>query len=115
MKRRLVLFDIDGTLLTSTRAGWRALRAAFASEYDDLAFFDGVRFDGKTDFQIVAELHHAAGQPERATQPLMASVIERYLGHLGGVVAEQPSGVHACPGVMEILDALAARDDVVTG
>ena len=66
MKRRLVLFDIDGTLLTSMRAGRQALLAAFAEEYVALDFFDTVRFDGKTDLQIISELHTAAGFPERA-------------------------------------------------
>ncbi|MES1259195.1 MAG: HAD family hydrolase, partial [Gemmatimonadota bacterium] len=65
--RRLVLFDIDGTLLTSMSAGRQALRAAFADEYQDLEFFDTVRFDGKTDLQIISELHTAAGYPDRAS------------------------------------------------
>ena len=44
--RRLVLFDIDGTLLLSASAGRHAIQAAFAEEFADLAFFDQVRFDG---------------------------------------------------------------------
>ena len=44
----LVLFDIDGTLLSSSSAGRRAIERAFAAEFDDLSFFEQVRFDGKT-------------------------------------------------------------------
>lgn len=115
MIRRLVLFDIDGTLLTSMSAGRRALQQAFAEEYDDLAFFDGVRLDGKTDPQIVAELHHAAGRPERAEPEAIRALLDRYLAHLETVIAGADLQVRPCPGVPDLLDALAARDDVVTG
>lgn len=112
---RLVLFDIDGTLLTSMSAGRRALRAAFAEEYHDLTFFESVRFDGKTDPQIFAELHIAAGFPERITDDGMSRLLDRYVSHLEGVIADSGDRVRPCPGVPELLDALTARDDVVMG
>ena len=62
--------DIDGTLLLSASAGRHAIQAAFAEEFADLSFFESVRFDGKTDPQIVGELYAAAGAPERATPGL---------------------------------------------
>jgi phosphoglycolate phosphatase-like HAD superfamily hydrolase len=113
--RRLVLFDIDGTLLTSMSAGRQALRSAFAEEYADLAFFDTVRFDGKTDRQILAELHHAAGFPERSDEAGMERVLERYVTHLEVAVADRVDRVRPCPGVLELLNALDQRTDVITG
>jgi len=113
--RRLVLFDIDGTLLTSMSAGRQALRAAFADEYDDLEFFDTVRFDGKTDLQIIAELHAAAGFPDRASLESSHRVLDRYLVHLESAVVDRAGRVRPCPGVPEFLDALDARDDVIVG
>jgi phosphoglycolate phosphatase len=113
--RRLVLFDIDGTLLTSMSAGRQALRAAFEDEYADLAFFDTVRFDGKTDLQIIGELHTAAGFPARAKSGDATRVLDRYLGHLEAVVSQTEDRVRLCIGVSELLDALDGRDDVVTG
>lgn len=113
--RRLVLFDIDGTLLRSAQAGKRALRAAFEEEYDDLGFFDAIRLDGKTDFQILAELHIAAGTPERNTPERLNQLIDRYVTHLETVIAERGHLVRPCPGVPELLDALDERDDVVIG
>lgn len=112
---RLVLFDIDGTLLTSAQAGRRALRAAFAEEYGDLAFFDQVRFDGKTDPQILAELHTAAGCPERITPPAIERMLGRYVAQLEHVLAERGHLVRPCPGVPELLDALQQDDGVVLG
>jgi phosphoglycolate phosphatase-like HAD superfamily hydrolase len=113
--RRLVLFDIDGTLLLSAQAGRRALRAAFEGEYGDLSFFDSVRLDGKTDPQIVAELHAAAGSPERHTQESLDRLLDRYLLELEREIANRGHLVHPCPGVPELLDALDERQDVVVG
>ncbi len=115
MIRRLVLFDIDGTLLTSAHAGRRALRAAFEEEYRELGFFDTVRFDGKTDPQILAELHTAAGCPDRITPDGMAGLLDRYVNHLHRELEVPEYPVVACPGVPELLDALDARADAVTG
>lgn len=113
--RRLVLFDIDGTLLRSAQAGRRALRAAFEGEYGDLSFFDAVRLDGKTDPQIVAELHLAAGVPERNTPDNVARLLVRYLEELEREIADRGHLVYSCPGVPALLDALSDRQDVVTG
>lgn len=113
--RRLVLFDIDGTLLVSAHAGRRALRVAFEDEYGDLSFFDSVRLDGKTDPQIIAELHSAAGRPERNTPEVIARLLDRYVAALELEIADRGHLVHPCPGVPELLDALAERPDVVTG
>lgn len=115
MKRRLVLFDIDGTLLTSMRAGWQALRAAFAEEYSALEFFETVRFDGKTDLQIISELHTAAGFPERATSDRSMKILDRYLTHLEVAVTDRVDRVRPCAGVGELLDALDNQPDVVVG
>jgi phosphoglycolate phosphatase len=113
--RHLVLFDIDGTLLSSTSAGRSAIHAAFEEEFADLAFFDHVRFDGKTDPQIVAELYAAAGEPDRATPAHVEIVLTRYLGHLERRLAAGLHEVKALPGVPPLLEALHARDDVIVG
>lgn len=113
--QHLVLFDIDGTLLTSSSAGRHAIREAFAEEFADLDFFDRVRFDGKTDPQIVAELYDAAGLGERATPEQIRVVLDRYLGHLDARLAGDGHVVRALPGVAALLDALHARDDVLVG
>ena len=58
---KLVLFDIDGTILLTAGAGRRAIVAALTEEVAGTDAFSRVRFDGKTDPQIVAELLEAAG------------------------------------------------------
>lgn len=115
MIRRLVLFDIDGTLLSSASAGRRAIRRAFADEFEQLEFFDQVRFDGKTDPQIVAELYHAAGSADLATEQRIAALLERYIGHLPAALLERAEQVQTFPGITDLLDALRDRNDVIVG
>ena len=64
MTRKLVLFDINGTILLTAGAGRRAIVAALAEVVGPTDAFERIRFDGKTDPQIVAEMLEAAGQPE---------------------------------------------------
>jgi phosphoglycolate phosphatase-like HAD superfamily hydrolase len=111
----LVLFDIDGTLLSSASAGRDAIRAAFAEEFDDLAFFEGVRFDGKTDPQIVAELYAAAGRATAATGERILAVLERYLHHLERELAARAARVTPLPGITDLLAALEQRTDTCLG
>lgn len=111
----LVLFDIDGTLLSSASAGREAIRAAFAEEFDDLAFFEGVRFDGKTDPQIVAELYQAAGCGDRATTERTLEVLDRYLHHLERELAARRARVGPLPGITDLLAALERRNDTCLG
>lgn len=113
--RALVLFDIDGTLLSSDSAGRAAITAAFAAEYDTLDFFDAVRFDGKTDRQIVRELHTAAGRPERATEPAMADLLARYLEHLEAELLARRTRILVHPGIAPLIARLETEADVCVG
>jgi hypothetical protein len=56
VKRKLVLFDIDGTLLLSAGAGRRAIHAALGERGVDLAPASGIRFDGKTSCSMPPEI-----------------------------------------------------------
>ncbi len=113
--RTLVLFDIDGTLLTSAAAGRDAIRAAFAEVLGSLDAFDRIRFDGKTDPQIVRELCEAAGVGDRATETFIEALLARYVGHLERELGAREGLVRALPGIPALLDALDARDDVCVG
>jgi phosphoglycolate phosphatase-like HAD superfamily hydrolase len=111
----LVLFDIDGTLLTSAAAGREAIRRALAEELDDLGCFDAVRFDGKTDPQIVRELYAAAGRSDRATDQATQALLDRYLQHLVVELAARRDRVRPLPGILALLSALEARSHVCVG
>ena len=53
---RLVLFDIDGTLIMTDGAGKRAMNTAIQKTYNLENGLKDIRLDGKTDPQIVREL-----------------------------------------------------------
>ena len=108
MTGTLVLFDIDGTLLSAGRASRDALREAF--ERNGLAdmTFDGYDFSGKTDPQIVRELL-AARRDEPADHGSVSRVIDAYLEAIERRIG--PEAVVAKRGAAELLETLAARPD----
>jgi phosphoglycolate phosphatase len=113
--RKLVLFDIDGTILLTAGAGRRAILAALAAEVENPAAFEGIRFDGKTDPQIVAEMLAAAGQPEPRESPRIRAVCERYVGLLARELERPTTRTTIMPGVPPLLDRLEAEPGVVLG
>jgi phosphoglycolate phosphatase-like HAD superfamily hydrolase len=113
--RKLVLFDIDGTILLTAGAGRRAIVATLAGEVDDASAFDRIRFDGKTDPQIVAEMLTAAGQPEPQESPRVRALCERYLELLARELDQPTTRTTVMPGVHPLLDRLEAEAGVVLG
>lgn len=115
MKRKLVLFDIDGTLLLSAGAGRRAILAALGEQVANLAAVSGIRFDGKTDPQIVRELLEAGGAPGPHDDDKVALVLQRYLAHLEMDLEVHGHRSRLMPGIPALLDALEAETAVVLG
>lgn len=116
VKKRLVLFDVDGTLLLSGGAGRRAILKALEDEAGiDPTLVDSVRFDGKTDPQIVIELFATAGQGDRCDAGWIDRVITRYLGHLEADLALTGHRASVMPGVVALLEALGEDGRVVLG
>lgn len=111
---RLVLFDIDGTLLSNDGAGRRAIHAALVEVFGTTGPA-GHRFDGKTDPQIVRELMGLAGFESAAIEERMERLLQSYVLRLREELAS--SNHHPCvyPGVRELVDALDAREDVALG
>ncbi len=111
----LVLFDIDGTILLTAGAGRRAITAALADEVNVNEAFEQVRFDGKTDPQIVAELLEAAGHSGAGDAALIQALCRRYLALLAEELRQPRSLTTLMPGIRELLDALEQAPDVVLG
>ena len=115
MKRKLVLFDIDGTLLLSAGAGRRAIHSALAEYLPSTTPLETIRFDGKTDPQIVMELLTAAGDPEPREARKVAAVLEVYLRHLERELELHGHRSRVMPGIPALIDALEAESQVMLG
>lgn len=111
---RLVLFDIDGTLLNAHGAGKRSVTRALEEVFGTAGPVATHRFGGKTDPQICRELLHLAGVSAAAITSKLPRVLERYLGHLEAEL-RLPGAVEVLPGVVELLDRLAADPTVTLG
>jgi len=114
MTGRLVLFDIDGTLLLSDGAGRRAMEGALSHVFGSPGDA-GYHYDGKTDRQIVRELMRRDGLDDTEIDARLDDVVTHYLTRLRTELATGAKGVRSLPGVAELLDALEARRDVVLG
>jgi phosphoglycolate phosphatase-like HAD superfamily hydrolase len=110
---RLVLFDIDGTLVNTGRAGSDAMTRAFAELYRIADGFAGIRMSGKTDRLILQEAldNHRLQLEEGAFDVFH----ERYLFHLHHTLQEPARPRRLMPGLPHLLEALAIRADVLLG
>jgi phosphoglycolate phosphatase len=109
LETTLLLFDIDGTLLTTGGCGMQALRLATRDYFgadDDLR---EIEIAGRTDTGIARQLLRKYERDEK----LALDVLERYLHHLP-LLLPQTEG-RLLPGVPELLAALHQRPDVVLG
>ena len=115
---KLVLFDIDGTLLWTDGAGRRAVHRALLAEAGTAGPIDTYRFDGKTDPQIIQDLLTLGGHPDAASPTLISAVGAHYLAVLEAELAQSVGATRVLPGVPELLQALApheAAEELVVG
>jgi phosphoglycolate phosphatase-like HAD superfamily hydrolase len=112
--KRLVLFDIDGTLMGAAGAGRRALKQAIEAVYGPQAHLDSWVFGGKTDPQIIQELLTHSGEAPEAIASRLPDLLEAYLAHLEPQMEATPAA-HLKPGIEPLLDALAATPGVLLG
>jgi phosphoglycolate phosphatase len=103
---RLILFDIDGTLLWTNGAGRRAIHRALLDEMGTAGPIEGYRFDGKTDPQIVRELLTLAGHPESDSDDRVTAVCRRYVDLLTAELAKPTQATKLYPGINDLLTAL---------
>lgn len=118
---RLVLFDIDGTILTTVRQAWEnpfkdAMEQALA-ETGDPRKIDTSKYrpGGKTDTQIIHEILDQNGLEESHVGELLPKIRLRYLSLLKEVTEKNPGYVTLKPGVRELLEDLHRHPDVLLG
>ena len=103
---KVVLFDIDGTLVLTGRAGVRAMNRACQEVIGHSNALDGVAVAGRTDWIILHDALRAIGH--EMDEDLFARLRDTYVALLREEILLPGEGVKAVmPGVAELLDALA--------
>jgi phosphoglycolate phosphatase len=111
LKTKLVLFDIDQTILHSGGAGEKALRLALKDRFGVEETLENVEIAGKTDIWIAHRVFEIHGiEPDQAN-------VEKFLG---GYLEFLKTELGRCdgkllPGFPEILHALAGLPHVAVG
>ncbi len=109
IERRLLLFDIDGTLITSGGAGEGALKDAMKSRFGVDEDLHGILLAGATDARISRELlqkHNLECSPEN-----ISALLDTYLHHLAERMGKHNG--YLLPGIVPLLEALSQREDAV--
>lgn len=110
---RLLLFDIDGTLIRGDQAGRLAMGAALEKMFGTRGSLDTYEMGGKTDSRIVTDLLSDAGvNPQEIQQKLpdfflLMADFAREIYPLRDITA--------CPGIESLLAQLQDRDNVMVG
>ncbi len=113
MFSKILLFDIDGTLLLSGRAGYRALTSAFEELFGVAGGFDHVPVAGMTDRLILTE---ALKQAEVTADPAQRVRFHRRYCELFADEIHFPGPRKGLmPGVLTLLERLSHCDQVRCG
>ncbi|MCB1033585.1 MAG: HAD hydrolase-like protein [Acidobacteria bacterium] len=110
---RLVLFDIDGTLLRCGRQVARVFTACLEEVYGTAGHLEGYSFAGRTDPGIVLDLMASAGLDRDTVVAGLPRMRRLYLERLAETL--DASRMSLLPGVLELLERLSAQPDVTVG
>jgi phosphoglycolate phosphatase-like HAD superfamily hydrolase len=111
---KLLLFDIDQTLINTGGAGLRALDRACQKLFSLENAMTGISPHGKTDPAIAREILRIRLGTDAAIPGQIETILEAYLFFLKDEVRLSPT-YRVLPGILSILDEMVGRKDVVLG
>ncbi len=111
--RRLYLFDIDGTLISTGGAGSKAMDAAFTALWDQKDGFARIEFSGRTDRAILRDALTAHQCSDGPFEDDLHRFKRAYFRRLGGTLASSKGAV--LDGVRDCLEALAGDERATVG
>ena len=117
MAPKLILFDVDGTLVDMSGVGRRAMERAFAEVFGvhGVDRLTGVAFAGRTDPVILDAVAGALGLEPARLDSERERLIESFLDGLHAELRRPDPRRQLLPGVRPLLDQLDALDDVHLG
>lgn len=110
---RLILFDIDGTLLLTGGAGREATQLAMQEVFGTASRVDGHHFGGKTDWQTLVELLEEHDYDEARIGEVMHHYEEAMGRYMAAVIGRYPA--RACTGALELVQRLRQQSDMLLG
>ncbi|MEY2479847.1 MAG: phosphoglycolate phosphatase [Verrucomicrobiota bacterium] len=111
MQKRLLLFDIDGTLVSTMGAGIESLKIVIEKRYGARDDLRDIEIAGKTDSNIAADILEKYDVD--ATPESIGAFLDEYVAHLAPLLPTLPGRV--LPGISEILARMKSKPDRVLG
>jgi len=110
-KKRLLLWDIDGTLISTGAAGNRAIVLATAERFGGSGDLEGIEIAGRTDSGIAHQILAKYGEP--ITEESVKSFLDLYLKLLAQELPRSAGKI--MPGVLELLGRANHRPETTLG
>lgn len=111
---KLLLFDIDQTLVNTGGAGLRALDRACHKIFNIDHAMEGISPHGKTDPAIVREILRVRLENPSPSRREIETILESYLYFLKDEIRLSPA-YRVLPGIIALLDHLVAHADALLG
>ncbi len=114
--QKLILFDIDGTLIASNRVGSKAMIRAMEALIGSSDSMQAISMAGKVDWAIWREALAAHGYSHEEVDARLPELWQRYQMELADILAS-PEHRHPepLPGVRALLEALHEQEGVLLG
>ncbi len=110
---KLLLFDIDGTLIHSSRLGRTIIGLALNDVIGKNGHIEDQSFAGKTDLAILTDLMLALGYSNSELTSYLPKIYASMVFHAQAVLTSQT--LVACPGVISLLEKLQDQPNIVLG
>ena len=111
MQKRLLLWDIDGTLIATGGAGEKSLQRMVQERFGEADDFHEIEIAGRTDANIAADILKKYGVENTADNS--SEFLDDYLSGLEETLPKLSGRI--LPGVAEILQRLERNPDIVLG
>lgn len=110
---KLLLWDIDGTLLLTDGLGMQSMQRAGRDVLGQDFCFEGIVTAGGVDHMLYDQAARQSGFDDHL--PHHDRFRQRYIEHLSSALDTEPHRLTVMPGIPALLDSLSTRNDIVMG